>query len=68
MPTELDLGFKKGKIGKSVGSDEIPNEAFAFMDRQNKTIVTDSCNDLFCSRESPDVWSEAEKRYIDQKD
>ena len=38
MPNELDHGFRKGKSGKSVGSDEIPNEVFAFIDRLTREL------------------------------
>ena len=67
LATEMEEGMSKGKKGKAVGADLIPNEAFIVMNRTCRAGVRGQWLETWKSEECPRRWTESEKRYLDKK-
>ena len=57
---ELDMAIRQLNKGKSVGPDDIPNEAIINMNKKNRDTLRQRLNEVYTTKQIPEEWREGE--------
>ena len=57
---ELDMAIRQLNKGKSVGPDDIPNEAIINMNKKNRDTLRERLNEVYTTKQIPEEWREGE--------
>ena len=57
---ELDMANRQLNKGKSVGPDNIPNEAIINMNKKNRDTLRQRLNEVYTTKQIPEEWREGE--------
>ena len=57
---ELDMAIRQLNKGKSVGHDDIPNEAIINMNKKNRDTLRQRLNEVYTTKQIPEEWREGE--------
>ena len=53
---ELDMAIRQLNKGKSVGPDDIPNEAIINMNKKNRDTLRQRLNEVYTTKQIPEEW------------